>query len=100
MTTLRGTLRSTETKTTEASGASIGEARSAVLAALDLDAYELQRATVQASKATGESVIQAVARSRATKVLEVTGPTYEVAMQTFRSSIENGWQALNVRAID
>ncbi|MCE0459404.1 hypothetical protein [Curtobacterium flaccumfaciens] len=100
MTTVRGTLRSTETQESEASGPDIGTAREAALAALDLVAFELQQANTVNSKATGESTIRAVARSRATRAREASGPTYEAALQAFRASAPDGWQVQSVRAAD
>ncbi|WP_144763001.1 hypothetical protein [Curtobacterium sp. 9128] len=93
MATVRGTLRSTETRESEGSGDTIGDARIAATAALDLDGFELLQVTTVTSKATGESTVRAVARSTATREHEATGPTYEAALQAFRASIPEGWQA-------
>uniref|UniRef100_A0A942SYE4 Uncharacterized protein n=1 Tax=Neobacillus citreus TaxID=2833578 RepID=A0A942SYE4_9BACI len=99
MTTLRGTLRSTETRESEGSGDTIGDARAAAIAALDLDGFELLQINTVTSKATGESTVKAVARSTALRPHEATGPTYDAALEAYRSSVPDGWQAQNVHEV-
>ncbi|MGN8050573.1 hypothetical protein ACTJKO_12875 [Curtobacterium sp. 22159] len=99
MTTLRGELRSTATQEAEGSGDNIEEARAAAIAALDLDGFELQQVNAVTSKATGETTVRAVARARDLKPHEATGRTYDEALQAFRSSIPEGWQAQNMREV-
>lgn len=95
---MNGTLRSTEMQESEASGPDTGTARGAALAALDLTAFELQQANTATSKATGETTIRAVARSRETRPHEASGPTYDAALQAFHASVPDGWQVQHVKA--
>jgi len=99
VTTLRSTLRSTETREAEGSGDTSGDARAAAIAALDLEGFELLQIVTVTSKATGESTVKATARSTATQPFEVTGPSYQAALTTFNSTIPSGWQAQNVREV-
>ncbi len=99
MTTLRGTLRSTETREAEGSGNSAGEARDAAIGALDLDGFQLLGATTVTSKATGETTIRAVARSTALRPHEATGADYQAALAAFRASVPDGWEAQDVREV-
>ncbi|WP_144714295.1 hypothetical protein [Curtobacterium pusillum] len=99
MTTLRGELRSTATTESEGSGDDIESARTTAVEALDLHGFELQQVNAVTSKATGETTVRAVARSTETKPHEATGRTYEEALQAFRASIPEGWQAQNVREV-
>lgn len=100
MTTVRGTLRSTETIESEGSGSNIPEARAAALAGLDTDRFELLQANVVTSRATGESTIKAIARSREVREHEASGPSYDAAMRSFRESAPQGWQVQRVKAVD
>ncbi len=99
MTTLRGTLRSTETREAEGSGATIGEAREAAIAALDLDGFQLLQVNTVTSKATGESTVRAIARSTALRPHEATGPSYDAALAAYRSTVPEGWQAQNMHEV-
>lgn len=99
MTTLRGTLRSTETRESEGSGDTIGEARAAAIAGLDLDGFELLQVTTVASKATGESTVKALARSKALRPHEATGPDYRATAVAYRESVPDGWQAQNMHEV-
>ena len=99
MTTLRGELRSTATQESEGSGDNIEEARRAAIAALDLTGFELQQVNALTSKATGETTVRAVARATETRPHEATGRNYDEALQAFRASIPEGWQAQNMREI-
>ena len=99
MTTLRGELRSTATQESEGSGDNIEEARQAAIAALDLTGFELQQVNALTSKATGETTVRAVARATETRPHEATGRNYGEALQAFRASIPEGWQAQNMREI-
>lgn len=100
MTIVRGTLRSTETIESVADGPNIGAAREAALAGLDLTAYELQQANAVSSKATGESTIRAVARSRATRPHEASGQSYDTAMRAFRERVPDRWQIQHATTVD
>ncbi|MFJ3035662.1 hypothetical protein ACIPC2_14735 [Curtobacterium pusillum] len=99
MTTMRGELRSTETRESEGSGDNIEAARQAAIAALDLDGFELQQINAVTSKATGETTVRAVARARDTRPHEATGSSYEDALRAFRESVPEGWQAQNMREV-
>jgi hypothetical protein len=99
VTTLRGTIRSTETREAEAEGGTIGEAREAATGALDLDGFELLQVITVASKATGESTVRATARSKATQPHEATGPSYAAALAAFNASVPDGWQAQHVHEV-
>lgn len=99
MTTLRGELRSTATKESEGSGDNIEAARLAAVEALDLHGFELQQVNAVTSKATGETTVRAVARATDTRPHEATGATYDEALQAFRASIPEGWQAQNMREV-
>ncbi|SFF90847.1 hypothetical protein SAMN05216329_3221 [Curtobacterium sp. YR515] len=99
VTTLRGELRSTATTEAEGSGENIEAARTAAVEALDLHGFELQQVNAVTSKATGETTVRAIARSKETRPHEATGQTYEEALQAFRASIPEGWQAQNMREI-
>ena len=100
MTTVRGTLRSTETVESEASASTVSDARAAAVAGLDLVNNDLLQLNTVASKATGESTVRAIARSRATRSHEASGPNYEAAAQAFRDSVPEGWQVLSITATD
>ncbi|PCN49481.1 hypothetical protein Csp2054_00505 [Curtobacterium sp. 'Ferrero'] len=99
MTTLRGTLRSTETREAEGSGDTIGEAREAAIAALDLDGFQLLQVNTVTSKATGESTVKAIARSTALRPHEATGANYDAALAAYRNSVPEGWQAQNMHEV-
>ncbi|KTR08952.1 hypothetical protein [Curtobacterium luteum] len=99
MTTLRGTLRSTETREAEGSGDTIGEAREAAIAALDLDGFQLLQVGTVTSKATGESTVKAVARSTALRPHEATGANYDAALAAYRNTVPEGWQAQNMHEV-
>ena len=99
MTTLRGTLRSTETREAEGSGDTIGEAREAAIAALDLDGFQLLQVNTVTSKATGESTVKAIARSSALRPHEATGANYDAALAAYRNSVPEGWQAQNMHEV-
>lgn len=98
MTTVRGTLRSTETVESEGTGSNIGEARAVALAGIDAERFELQQANVITSRATGESTVKAVGRSRETRQHDATGPSYDVAVRVFRETVPEGWQAQSITA--
>jgi hypothetical protein len=100
VTTLRGTIRSTETREAEGSGDKIGEARAAATGALDLDGFQLLQVITVESKATGESFVRATARSTSTRTHEASGPTYSAALAAFHSSVPDGWQAQHVHEAD
>lgn len=97
---MRGTLRSTETIESDGSGSNIPDAREAALAGLDTERFELQQANVVTSRATGESTIKAIARSREIREHEASGPSYEVAMRSFRETVPEGWQMQRVQVVD
>lgn len=99
MTTLRGTLRSTETREAEGSGDTIGQARKAAIAALDLDGFQLLQVGTVTSKATGESTVKAVARSTALRPHEATGANYDAALAAYRNTVPEGWQAQNMHEV-
>lgn len=96
MTTLRGTIRSTETREADGSGDTIGEARDAAVGALDLDGFQLLQVITVESKATGESTVRATARSTAIAEHEAAGPSYSGALAAFHASVPDGWQAQHV----
>lgn len=100
MTTVQGTLRSTELIESEGSGSNISEARAAALAGIDAERFELQQANVVTSRATGESTIKAIGRSREIRQHEATGPNYDAAARAFRESIPDGWQAQRMQVVD
>jgi hypothetical protein len=99
VTTLRGTLRSTELREAEGSGDTIGEARDAAIAALDLDGFQLLQVNTVTSKATGESTVKAVARSTELRPHEATGASYDAALAAYRSTVPEGWQAQNMHEV-
>jgi hypothetical protein len=99
VTTLRGTIRSTETREAEGSGDTIGEARAAATGALDLDGFQLLQVITVASKATGESTVRATARSTSTRTHEASAPTYSAALAAFHSTVPDGWQAQHVHEV-
>ncbi len=96
MTTLRGTIRSTETRAAEGYADSVVAAKQAAIAALDLDGFELTQTNAVESKATGETTIRATARSTATREHEASGPTYDAALAAYRESVPEGWEAQHV----
>jgi hypothetical protein len=100
VTTVRGTIRSTERQESEGSGHDIPSARDAAIAGLDLDHLQLRQANTVTSKATGETTTLAVAQATELRDHEATGPTYEAALEAFRSSIPEGWQAQYFVVID
>lgn len=63
MTTVRGTLRSTETRESEASAPDTSTARAAALEQLDLTTFELQQANPVAGSPGGQTTVRAIARS-------------------------------------
>jgi hypothetical protein len=99
VTTLRGTIRSTETREADGSGDTIGEARAAATGALDLDGFQLLQVVTVESKATGESTVRATARSTSTQTHEASGPNYPAALGAFHSSVPDGWQAQHVHEV-
>ena len=96
MTTLRGTIRSTETREAEGYADSVVAAKEAAIAALDLDGFELTQTNAVESKATGETTIKATARSTETREHEASGPDYEAALAAYRNTVPEGWQAQHV----
>ena len=100
MTTVRGTLRSTETVESEASASTVSDARAAAVTGVDLVNNDLLQLNTVASKATGESTVRAIARSRATRQHKASGPTYEAAAQAFRDTVPDGWQVLSIVSTD
>jgi hypothetical protein len=99
VTTLRGTIRSTETREAEGSGDTIGDARAAATAALNLDGFQLLQVITVSSKATGESTVRATARSTATREHEATGSSYKAALMAYQASVPAGWQAQHVHEV-
>jgi hypothetical protein len=96
VTTLRGTIRSTETREAEGYATSVVAAKEAAVAALDLDGFALTQTNAVESKATGETTIRATARSTATREHEASGPNYTAALAAYRDSVPDGWEAQHV----
>jgi hypothetical protein len=99
VTTLRGTIRSTETREAEGSGDTIGDARAVATEALDLEGFQLLQVITVESKATGESTVRATARSTSAQTHEASGPNYPAALAAFHSSVPDGWQAQHVHEV-
>jgi len=100
VTTLRGTIRSTEVRDSEGFADSVVTAKETAIASLDLDGYALTQANAVESKATGETTIRATARSTATREHEASGPDYASALAAFRDSVPEGWQAQHVWVVE
>ena len=100
MTTVRGTLRSTEIRESEASAPDTSTARAAALEQLDLTTFELQQANTVAGSPGGQTTVRAIARSRATRSHEASGPNYAAARQAFHAGVGDGWQVLHTFVVD
>ncbi len=100
MTTLRGTIRSTETREADGFADSVVTAKEVAIANLDLDGFALQQTNALESKATGETTIRATARSTATRPHEASGPDYDAALRAYRESVPEGWQVQHVWVVE
>ena len=99
MTTVSGTIRSTETRTADGHGDDQSTARNRAIEGAVADGFELVETKTLASK-SGDVTVQATARSTNTAPHEATGPNYAAALAAYRQSIPDGWMSLHVTARD
>jgi hypothetical protein len=100
VTTVRGTLRSTEIRELEGSAPDTSTARAAALEQLDLTTFELHQANTVAGSPGGQTTVRAITRSRATRSHEASGPNYAAARQETQAAVGDELHVLHTFVVD
>ncbi|WIB65491.1 hypothetical protein [Curtobacterium sp. MCBD17_040] len=97
MTTVRGVLRSTITRTGQGHADDQQTARAEAIANTgDLTGFEVTQVSTVSSKASGDITIEATARSTETRPHEASGADYRTAKQQYDATIPDGWQSQHI----
>ena len=96
MTTVRGTIRSTNTITADGHADDQSAARANAIAGLELTGYDVVQTNTLASTAAGNITVRAVARSTDIRPHEASGPNYDAALATYLQSVPDGWISLGI----
>ncbi|MCS5466418.1 hypothetical protein NY542_04280 [Curtobacterium flaccumfaciens pv. betae] len=98
MTTVRGTIRSTNTNTITADGHADNQSttRDRAVDGLELTGYDVVQTNTLSSTAAGNITVRAVARSTEIRPHEASGPNYAAALAGYLQSIPDGWITLGI----
>ena len=96
MTTVRGTIRSTNTITADGHADDQSTARTRAVDGLDHTGYDVVQTNTLSSTASGNITVRAIARSTEIRPHEASGSSYEVALAAYRQSIPDGWISLHI----
>lgn len=95
MTTVRGTIRSTNTITADGHADDQSTARARAIDSLDRTGYDVMQTNTISSTAAGNITVRAVARSTEIRPHEASGPNY-AAVEAYRQSTPDGWISLGI----
>ncbi|MCS6576455.1 hypothetical protein NYS52_18155 [Curtobacterium flaccumfaciens pv. flaccumfaciens] len=96
MTTVRGTIRSTNTITADGHADDQSTARARAVDGLELAGYDVVQTNTLSSTAAGNITVRAVARSTEIQPHEASGPNYAAALAAYLQSILHGWISLGI----
>ncbi|WP_027467268.1 hypothetical protein [Curtobacterium sp. UNCCL17] len=96
MTTVRGTIRSTNTITADGHADDQSTARANALAGLDLTGYDVVQTNTLSSTAAGNITVRAVAGSTEIQTHDASGPNYAAALKAYLQSVPDGWISLGI----
>ncbi|MBF4616310.1 hypothetical protein [Curtobacterium sp. VKM Ac-1376] len=96
MTTVRGTIRSTNTITADGHADDQSTARARAVDGLDLSGYDVVQTNTLSSTAAGNITVRAAARSTEFRPHEAPGPKYDAALAAYLQSIPDGWISLGI----
>lgn len=94
MTTVRGTIRSTNTIPADGHADDQSTARARAIDGLDLTGYDVVQTNTLSSTASGNITVRAIARSTEIQPHEASGQNYDAALTVYRQSIPDGWISL------
>lgn len=92
MTTVRGTIRSTNAITADGHADNQSIARARDVEGLDRTGYDV----VQTNRLSSTAAVRAVARSTEIQPHEASGPNCDAALKAYRQSIPDGWISLGI----
>lgn len=99
MTTVRGTIRSTNNITADGHADDQSTARARAIDGLDLTGgHDVVQTNTLSSTASGNITVRAIARSTETQPHEASGPNYDAALTAYRQTIPDGWISLGITA--
>ncbi|NQX25687.1 hypothetical protein [Curtobacterium sp. VKM Ac-2852] len=96
MTTVRGTIRSTNTITADGHADDQSTAHARAIDGLNLTGYDVVQTNTMSSTAAGNITVRAVARSTEIQPHEASRPNYAAALAADRQSIPDGWISLGI----
>ena len=96
MTTVRGTIRSTNTITADGHADDQSTARTRAIARLGLTGYTVVQTNTLSATAAGNITVRAIAQSTETRPHEASGPDYTTALAAYLRSIPDGWISLGI----
>ncbi|MCU0116575.1 hypothetical protein [Curtobacterium poinsettiae] len=96
MTTVRGTIRSTNTITADGHADDQSTARANAIDGLDRAGYDVAQTNTLSSTAAGNITVRAIARSTEIRPHEASGPNYAAALKAYLQSIADGWISLGI----
>ncbi|MBT1665422.1 hypothetical protein [Curtobacterium flaccumfaciens] len=96
MTTVRGTIRSTNTITADGHADDQSTARANAIAGLERTGHNVVQTNTVSSTAAGNITVRAVARSTEIQPHEASGPNYGAARAAYLQSIPDGWISLGI----
>lgn len=99
MTTIRATIRSTETTEVSGSGADTEKLRAELTSRLDGDKWDVTQISTDRKK-DGTFDMRITARSAEVREMTVTGASYAEARSELLGKVPDGWQLLSVRTAD
>ncbi|MCS6586929.1 hypothetical protein NYQ25_18325 [Curtobacterium flaccumfaciens pv. flaccumfaciens] len=96
MTTVRGTIRSTNTITADGHADDQSTARARAVEGLEATGYDVVQTNTLSSTAAGNITVRAVARSTEIQPHEASGSNYAAALAAYLQSIPDGWISLGM----
>jgi len=96
MSTVRGTIRSTNTITADGHADDQSTARARAVDGLETTGYDVVQTNTLSSTAAGNITVRAVARSTEIQPHEASGLNYAAALATYLQSIPDGWISLGI----
>ena len=96
MTTVRGTIRSTNTITADGHADDQSTTRARAVDGLELAGYDVVQTNTLSSTAAGNITVRAVARSTDIRPHEASGPNYDAALKSYLQSVPDGWISLGI----
>ncbi|MBT1620555.1 hypothetical protein N8D74_17665 (plasmid) [Curtobacterium flaccumfaciens] len=96
MTTVRGTIRSTNTITADEHADDQSTARARAIDGLEATGYDVVQTNTLSSTAAGNITVRAVARSTEIQPHEASAPNDDAALSAYLQSVPDGWISLGI----